>query len=63
MLGLTVSIITAAVGYFANGEEITVRTTLVTLALDILVLLALSSRPSRAWSRRPRRPLRERTTP
>lgn len=55
MCGLTLSITTSAIGYFALGEEITIRTTLVVLALDILVLLALSSRDSRAWARRPRR--------
>ena len=51
---LTLSIATAAIGYFALGEQITIRTTLLTLALDILVLLALSSRDARAWARRPR---------
>ena len=51
---LTVSILTAAVGYFAAGERIAVDTTLLTVALDILVLLALSSRDARAWARRPR---------
>jgi len=51
---LTLSIVFAAIGYFAFGEQITVRTTLLTLALDILVLLALSSREARAWARRPR---------
>jgi hypothetical protein len=56
MLSLTVSIITAAVGYFANGEEITIRTTLLTVSFDILVLLALSSNDSRAWARRGRSP-------
>lgn len=55
MCGLVVSVASAAIGYFANGEEITIRTTLLTLALDILVLLALSSRDARAWARRPRR--------
>lgn len=54
MLVLTVSIIAAAAGYFTAGQEITVRTTLLTVALDILVLLALSSRDARAWARRPR---------
>lgn len=54
MLGLTLSIMSAAVGYFTMGEQITIRTTLVVVALDILVLLALSSRDSRAWARRPR---------
>ncbi|MFV0434605.1 MAG: hypothetical protein ACK5LO_11555 [Leucobacter sp.] len=51
MVGAITSITTAAISYFAMGEEITVRTTLVTLALDILVLLALSSREARAWTR------------
>ncbi|UOR01594.1 hypothetical protein MUN77_15965 [Leucobacter allii] len=47
----TLTIVAHAIAYFANGEEITVRTTLLTLSLDILVLLALSSRPARTWSR------------
>lgn len=51
MFGLTLSILTAAISYFAGGEEITVQTTLVAVALDILVLLALSSREARAWAR------------
>ena len=54
MIWTTLSISAAAVGYFSMGEEITVRTTLLTLALDILVLLALSSRDARAWARRAR---------
>lgn len=52
MVWTTLSITISAIDYFVNGEEITVRTTLVTLALDILVLLALSSRDARAWARR-----------
>ncbi len=55
MFGVTISTLTSAVGYFANGEKITIHTTLLTVALDILVLLALSSRDARAWARRPRR--------
>ena len=50
----TFSITAAAIDYFAGGEEITVRTTLLTLSLDILVMLALSSRAARAYARRPR---------
>ncbi len=50
MLGATASITASAISYFALGEEITVRTTLLTLALDILILLALSSRDARAWT-------------
>ena len=53
MILATLSIIVAWLDYLA-GQEITIRTTLVTLALDILVLLALSSRAARAWARRPR---------
>ena len=51
MCGVTISTITAATSYFANGEQITIKTTLLTVALDILVLLALSSRDARAWAR------------
>lgn len=54
LFGVTFSIISSAVGYFANGEKITIETTLLTLALDILVLLALSSRDARSWARLPR---------
>ncbi|UOQ59343.1 hypothetical protein MUN76_09755 [Leucobacter rhizosphaerae] len=54
MVWTTLSITAAAIGYFTLGEEITFRTTLLTLALDILVLLALSSRDARIWARRPR---------
>lgn len=60
MLWSTVSISTAAVDYFVSGAEITVRTTLLTLALDILVMLALSSQGARAWARRPRHLKRQR---
>ena len=54
MIFATFSIIAAAIDYFGEGTEITIRTTLITLALDILVLLALSSRAARAYARRPR---------
>ena len=54
MIFATISIIVAAIDYFGEGTEITIRTTLITLALDILVLLALSSRAARAYARRPR---------
>jgi hypothetical protein len=54
MIFATFSIIAAAIDYFGEGTEITIRTTLVTLALDILVLLALSSRAARAYAQRPR---------
>ncbi|GAA1780412.1 hypothetical protein [Agromyces lapidis] len=54
MLFATISITWSAVDYFGGDAEITLRTTLVTLALDILVLLALSSRNARAYARRGR---------
>ncbi|GAA1769362.1 hypothetical protein [Agromyces humatus] len=54
MIFATLSIVVSWIDY-AAGQEITIRTTLVTLALDILVLLALSSRAARAYARRPRR--------
>ena len=58
MIVATLSITLAATDYFTGGEDITLRTTLITLALDILVLLALSSRAARAYARRPRPPKR-----
>ncbi|WP_150955192.1 hypothetical protein [Microbacterium testaceum] len=45
------SISASFVGWWEFGQEITVRTTLLTLSLDILVLLALSSRDAAAFSR------------
>ncbi|MDR5701529.1 LssY C-terminal domain-containing protein [Agromyces aerolatus] len=50
------SITIAALDYFIGVSEITIRTTLLTLACDILVLLALSSRAARAYARRRTRP-------
>ncbi|MBN9213164.1 MAG: hypothetical protein BGO45_16395 [Microbacterium sp. 71-36] len=52
MLVSTLSIITAFAGWWELGQEITVGTTLVTVSLDILVLLALSSRDAAAYARR-----------
>ncbi|WP_449224247.1 LssY C-terminal domain-containing protein [Agromyces binzhouensis] len=54
MLLSTVNITVAATESFTGSVEVTVRTTLVTVALDIIVLLALSSRPARAFARQPR---------
>ena len=54
MVFATLSITGSALDYFGADAEITLRTTLITLALDILVLLALSSRNARAYARRPR---------
>jgi hypothetical protein len=50
----TVSIIVSFVRYWNSGVEITLRTTLLSLALDILILLALSSTAARVYARRPR---------
>ncbi len=50
----TISIVLAYTDYLHNGVQITLRTTLVSLALDILILLALSSLPARVYARRPR---------
>ncbi|GAA4377091.1 hypothetical protein [Agromyces bauzanensis] len=50
----TISIVVAWIDSVTGSTEITLRTTFVTLALDILVLLALSSRNARAYARRPR---------
>lgn len=46
-----ISITAAAITYFSTSDSITVRATLLTLSLDILILLALSSRNARAWTR------------
>ncbi|MBT2516964.1 hypothetical protein J7E29_05920 [Streptomyces sp. ISL-90] len=54
MVFATLSISGAAIDYFSGDAEITLRTTLITLSLDILVLLALSSHNARAYARRPR---------
>ncbi|MBL3699443.1 hypothetical protein [Leucobacter luti] len=45
------SITAAAITYFSTGDTIALRATLLTLSLDILILLALSSRDARAWTR------------
>lgn len=50
----TISIVLAFTDYVSNGVQITLRTTLFSLALDILILLALSSSPARLYARRPR---------
>lgn len=50
----TVSIVVAWIDSVTGSSEITLRTTFITLALDILVLLALSSRNARTYARRPR---------
>jgi hypothetical protein len=50
----TISIVTAFIDYWNNGVEITLRTTLLSLTLDILILLALSSTAARHYARRPR---------
>jgi hypothetical protein len=52
MLFSTVSISTSFVAWWVQGQDIRVETTLLTLALDILVLLALSSRSAAAYARR-----------
>jgi hypothetical protein len=54
MLFSTISIVVAWIDSVTGTTEITLRTTFITLALDILVLLALSSRNARAYARRPR---------
>lgn len=51
MLFATINITIAAIDSFTGDVEVTIRTTLLTVALDILILLALSSRESRAFAR------------
>ncbi|WP_460772876.1 hypothetical protein [Microbacterium sp. GXF7504] len=52
MLFAVVSTTSAFVAWWATGQEIHIDTTLLTVALDILVLLALSSRSAAAYARR-----------
>lgn len=52
MIFSTISITTAFLGWWFEGQEITIDGTLLTLALDILILLALSSRSASAYARR-----------
>ncbi len=52
MLLATISILVPFIDWWRDGLEISLRTTLLTLALDILILLALSSRAARAFARR-----------
>ncbi|MGR0318401.1 LssY C-terminal domain-containing protein [Agromyces sp. ZXT2-3] len=55
MIFATISITGTAAESFLGDAEVTVRTTFIAVALDILVLLALSSRDARAFARQPRR--------
>jgi hypothetical protein len=54
MLGSTISIVFAFVDYVTGGTDVTLRTTMPTVATDILVVLALSSRSVREYARRPK---------
>ncbi|GAA4137614.1 LssY C-terminal domain-containing protein [Leifsonia shinshuensis] len=47
-------ILVAAIDFFNGGEQVTLRTNILGLPLDILVVLALSSQRARHWARRPR---------
>jgi len=47
-----ISITTMFIGWWYQGQEITLKTSLLSLGLDILVLLALSSRAAAAYARR-----------
>ncbi|MFF2371905.1 hypothetical protein [Agromyces sp. NPDC058110] len=55
MIFATLSISGSFAAWWAGDQELHLDFTLVTLALDILVMLALSSRAARAYARRPRR--------
>jgi len=52
MIVSAISISAAFVSWWARDQEITLQTTLLSLAVDILVLLALSSRSAAAYARR-----------
>lgn len=55
MLYAVVSISAAFTTWWVGGQDIRIETTLLTLSLDILVLLALSSRQAAAYARRKQR--------
>lgn len=44
----------AAIDFFNGGEQVVLRSNILGLPLDVLVVLALSSQRSRLWARRPR---------
>ncbi len=52
MIFAVASITTSFVAWWVQGQDITLRTTFVSLSLDILILLALSSRSAAAYARR-----------
>lgn len=52
MFGSVLSISSAFVGWWSEGQEITITRSLAGVALDVLVLLALSSRNAAAYARR-----------
>lgn len=56
MIVSTISIVTSFVSWWAQGQEITLQSTFVSLSLDILILLAFSSRGAAAYARRNERP-------
>jgi len=56
MIGSVISLTTSFVAWWSSGREITVDAGLATIALDVLVLLALSSRSAAAYARRNERP-------
>lgn len=55
-------IVFSAIDFFNGGPQITLKNNLLGLALDILVVLALSSKRSRLWARRPRERVRRAST-
>jgi hypothetical protein len=51
-----VSVTSTFIAWWWQGQQVTIHTTLFSLGLDILVLLALSSRSAAAYARRNHRP-------
>ncbi|WP_312677807.1 hypothetical protein [Microbacterium sp.] len=52
MVFSTLSIVSSFVAWWAQGQEITLQSTFLSLSLDILILLALSSQSAAAYARR-----------
>ncbi|MBZ6372011.1 MAG: hypothetical protein LBE44_08990 [Microbacterium hominis] len=48
----TLSIASSFVAWWGQGQEITLQSTFLSLSLDILILLALSSQSAAAYARR-----------
>ncbi|GAA1636611.1 hypothetical protein [Microbacterium flavum] len=56
MFGSVISVSSSFVAWWSSGQEFTVKAGLAAIAIDVLVLLALSSRSAAAYARRGEKP-------